>query len=67
MHSDWIGTEILTLFPQIQTSDFDREISLIKNNLYGFAKALIKAKLEDYGDGDGDSYASKGREIQNYS
>ena len=39
------------------------EAQVVKRNLYGFAKALIKAKLET----DGNLYASKGRKIQNNS
>lgn len=60
MDGDKINQEILALFPQTGS---DSEISLIKTDLYGFAKALIKAKLEI----DGDENASKGREIQNNS
>ena len=58
IENDRLKQQILDLFPQATSS---QEILLIKSNLYGFAKSLIKARLET----DGDLYASKGREIQN--
>lgn len=58
--NDRLKQQILGVFPQATSP---QETPLIKSNLYGFAKALIKAKLET----DGDLYASKGRKIQNNS
>ncbi len=64
MQTDGLNREISRIFEEITTEKINNsQNKLIALNLYGFAKALIKAKLET----DGDLYASKGREIQNDS
>lgn len=56
--------EILrTLTPIIGKKFTKQEIIIANMNLYGFVKALIKAKLENDGYGDGDENARSRREI----